>query len=60
MAQVIAIDWSGRDTGAAEFIWLARVVDGRLVELENGYDRGAVIRAAIDFRPGRATHGRRA
>lgn len=49
MTQIIAIDWSGRDTGAAEFIWLARVVDDRLVQLDNGYERGAVIHAAIDF-----------
>ncbi|MCM3920678.1 hypothetical protein ND748_03170 [Frankia sp. AiPs1] len=41
MAQVIAVDWSGRAKGAAESIWLARVVAGRLVELDNGLDRAA-------------------
>jgi len=43
VTQLVAVDWSGRATGAAEAIWLARVVDGRLVELDNGRDRGAVI-----------------
>ena len=45
--QTIAIDWSGRARGAAEAIWLARVREGRLVELENGMERGEVIDAAI-------------
>jgi hypothetical protein len=45
--QTIAIDWSGRERGAAEAIWLARVRDGRLVELENGMEREEVIAAAI-------------
>ena len=34
--QVIAIDWSGRATGAAEYIWAATVRDGRLCDLRNG------------------------
>jgi hypothetical protein len=41
--RVIAVDWSGRLSGAAEFIWLAEVFDGRLVSLENGRDRADVI-----------------
>ena len=45
--QTIAIDWSGRDRGASETIWLARVRDGALVELENGRDRDEVVAAAI-------------
>jgi hypothetical protein len=45
--QTIAIDWSGRERGAAEAIWLARVRDGALVELENGMERDEVIDAAI-------------
>jgi hypothetical protein len=45
--QTIAVDWSGRERGAAEAIWLARVRDGVLVELENGMDRGEVIAAVI-------------
>lgn len=46
--QTVAIDWSGRERGAAEAIWFARVRDGVLVELENGMDRAEVIDAAID------------
>jgi hypothetical protein len=45
--QTIAIDWSGRERGAAEAIWLARVRDGALVELENGMERDEVIDAAL-------------
>ena len=41
--RVIAVDWSGRLKGAEEFIWLADVVDGQLVSLENGRTRGQVI-----------------
>ncbi len=41
--RVVAVDWSGRKRGAAEFIWLAHVVGGRLVELENGRSGGEVI-----------------
>jgi hypothetical protein len=47
VTQTVAIDWSGRERGAAEAIWLARVRDGTLVELENGMERGEVIDAAI-------------
>jgi hypothetical protein len=45
--QVLAIDWSGRARGAAETIWLARVVDGRLVELDNGREREEVVARTI-------------
>lgn len=45
---MIAVDWSGRTRGAAESIWLARVCDGRLDELENGLDRGEAIAAVIE------------
>ena len=41
-ARVIAIDWSGAIRGAKKKIWLAEVVDGRLVRLESGRDRDAV------------------
>jgi hypothetical protein len=47
MMQTIAVDWSGRERGAAEAIWFARVRDGALVELENGMDRGEVTDAVI-------------
>jgi hypothetical protein len=39
----IAIDWSGRAKRAAEAIWLGRVTDGRLDELDNGRERHEVI-----------------
>ena len=45
--QTIAVDWSGRERGAAEAIWFARVRDGALVELENGRERDEVIAAVI-------------
>lgn len=41
--RAIAVDWSGRLTGADEFIWLAEVVEGHLVSLENGRTRAEVI-----------------
>lgn len=47
MTQVIAIDWSGRAKGSAEAIRLARVVDRRLVELENGLGRAETVAAMI-------------
>jgi hypothetical protein len=41
---IAAVDWSGRASGAAESIWLARTDgDGRLAELENGRDRAALV-----------------
>jgi Protein of unknown function (DUF429) len=48
VTQVVAVDWSGRAKGAAESIWLARVTDGRLDELENGLDRSEAIAAVIE------------
>ncbi len=48
MTEVLAVDWSGRANAAAESIWLARVEDGRLDELENGLDRSEVIAAVIE------------
>jgi hypothetical protein len=48
VTQVIAVDWSGRAKGAAEAIWLARVDDGQLVELENGRERKEVVAAVIE------------
>ncbi len=59
MMQTIAIDWSGRERGAAETIWFARVRDGALVELENGMERGEVIDTRDRGRPTRAADRRR-
>ncbi|CAA9482261.1 MAG: hypothetical protein AVDCRST_MAG45-236 [uncultured Solirubrobacterales bacterium] len=47
MTQIVAIDWSGREKGAAEMIWLAIVSDGGLTYLDNGRDRQEIIDDAI-------------
>jgi hypothetical protein len=39
----VAVDWSGRVTGAQRFIWIAEAVDGRLTVLEDGRDREEAI-----------------
>lgn len=49
MSSVIAIDWSGREKGAAEAIWLAHVLDGELVRLDNGHARSEAIAQALDI-----------
>ncbi len=41
--RVVAVDWSGRASGEAEYIWAASVVDGRLQDdLRNGRTREQV------------------
>lgn len=40
--KVIAIDWSGARDRSAKTIWLAEVIDGRLIRLENGRGREQV------------------
>lgn len=44
---VIAIDWSGKKSGAAEHIWLAVVRDAELIRLENGRSGSEVIDEVI-------------
>jgi hypothetical protein len=46
---VIAVDWSGKVKGAAESIWRAVVVDGHLVELENGLDRTEITEWIVEY-----------
>lgn len=46
--QILAVDWSGA-RGAAETIWLARVLDGRLAELENGRRRDEVVARVVEL-----------
>jgi hypothetical protein len=41
--EVVAVDWSGAATGAADRIWLAHVVGGQLRALANGRDRVELI-----------------
>src|SRR5688500_2001135 len=40
--RTIAIDWSGAAARASKSLWLAEVVDDRLVRLENGRDRSEI------------------
>ena len=47
----VAVDWSGRATGAEEFIWIAEARDGRLTFLENGRSPAEVVRWLL-ARPG--------
>jgi hypothetical protein len=49
VTRVIAVDWSGKAKGAAESIWRAVVVDGYLIELENGLDRERITQWIIDY-----------
>ena len=51
--RVIAIDWSGAESGAARRIWLAEAQDGSLVRLECGRTREQV--ADFLVREGRST-----
>jgi hypothetical protein len=46
---VIAVDWSGKRSGAEEHIWLARVRGGVLVELENGRSRRQVVDRLLEL-----------
>ena len=41
MARVIAIDWSGAAVGAERRIWIAEVLDGELLMLEDAFDAAA-------------------
>jgi hypothetical protein len=37
--RILAVDWSGKQKRAEQFLWLAEVRDGRLVDLRNGLGR---------------------
>jgi predicted nuclease with RNAse H fold len=41
--RIIAVDWSGKLVRPEEQIWLAEVVDGELVRLENGRSREQLV-----------------
>jgi hypothetical protein len=47
---VLAVDWSGRATGAARHVWTARVRDGGLIELAAGRSREALVAALVSER----------
>jgi predicted nuclease with RNAse H fold len=44
----VAVDWSGRATGAQETIWIAAARDGELEFLENGRSRESAVDWVID------------
>lgn len=46
---VIAVDWSGAADDRGASLWLAHCVDGELVELRNGWRRGAVVERIISL-----------
>ncbi len=46
--RVIAVDWSGRKSGAEKHIWLAEVVHGSLIRLKNGLSRDKLVDHLID------------
>ena len=48
LTRVIAIDWSGAKRRAGNTIWIAEVVGDRLVRLENGRDRRAILQHLVD------------
>jgi hypothetical protein len=41
--RVVAVDWSGRATGAARYRWAAEVTDGQLVSLRDGWEIPALV-----------------
>jgi len=51
--RVIAIDWSGRKSGAERTTWLAEVRGGELVRLENGRTREELVAHLMTLRADR-------
>jgi hypothetical protein len=47
--EVIAVDWSGKQTRAEESIWLAAVHNGQLASLENGRSREDLVDHLIEL-----------
>jgi hypothetical protein len=47
--RVVAVDWSGRKQGERRSIWLAEVVDGELVRLEDGRTRDEVADHIVEL-----------
>ncbi|HEX5593698.1 MAG TPA: hypothetical protein VFX35_10170 [Solirubrobacterales bacterium] len=45
----VAVDWSGKEKGAAESLWRAEVRDGKLVELRNGLGRDGLVAELVDL-----------
>lgn len=48
-ARIVAIDWSGASDGAEQKIWLAEATeDGRIIRLERGRERAAIVEHLIN------------
>jgi hypothetical protein len=47
--RIVAVDWSGKLKRTEEFLRLAEVRDGRLVELRNGLSRLALVARLIEM-----------
>jgi hypothetical protein len=47
--RIVAVDWSGRQKGAAESLWRAEVRDGKLTELRNGLDRDGLVAKLVEL-----------
>jgi hypothetical protein len=47
--RVMAVDWSGRRTGAEKTIWLAEAAEGQIKRLENGRTRDQVVTHLIEL-----------
>jgi hypothetical protein len=48
ITRTIAVDWSGRASGASKKIWVAEVADAELVFLENGRSRAEVAQLVVE------------
>ena len=47
--RVVAVDWSGKATGAAESLWRAEVFEGKLTELRNGLGRDELVAKLVEL-----------
>jgi hypothetical protein len=47
--RILAIDWSGKLKRAEEFLWLADVRDGKLVDLHNGLTRDRLVARVVEI-----------
>jgi hypothetical protein len=47
--RVVAVDWSGKFKRAEEFLWLAGVRDGQLVDLRSGLSRPELVARLIEM-----------
>jgi hypothetical protein len=47
--RIFAVDWSGKVKRAEEFLWLAEVRDGHLVDLRSGLSRPELVARLIEM-----------